>query len=197
MPHVVYVLVDPRTDAIRYVGYTNDPERRLRAHMKPSGLRGHAHRENWLRSLRAEGVWPDLVVIAQRQTHEDIQEAEREAIARLRVAGHDLTNGTPGGDGGPTTKGRTPTAEEVSRRVATRRGYRHSEETRRLISERTMGRGRGVPLSPEHRAKIGAASRGHQKTQQQLTRQSVSMTGKKAGWRWRVVDGKRVWFPPD
>jgi hypothetical protein len=197
MAHVVYVLVDPRTDAIRYVGYTNDPERRLRGHMKPSRLRGHAHRDNWLRSLRDAGVWPDLIVIAQRQSHEDIQKVERETIARLRAEGHDLTNGTPGGDGGPTTKGRRPPPDEVARRVATRRGYSHSEETRRLISERTMGRGRGVPLSAEHRAKIASKSLGRPKTPIQLARQSASMTGRKAGWRWRVVDGKRVWFPPD
>ena len=40
-----------------------------------------------------------------------------------------------------------------------KRGYKHSEETKQKISQKTKGR-KMQPFSEEHRAKIGAAHKG-------------------------------------
>src|SRR5689334_21056658 len=48
---VIYVLVDPRTDEIRYVGQTYQPERRLRTHVR--GDQYNPEKDTWTRELRA------------------------------------------------------------------------------------------------------------------------------------------------
>jgi len=57
-------------------------------------------------------------------------------------------------------------------------GHRHSEETKRRISEAKRGRIYG-PQSAERRAKIGAAHKGRVITPEQRARISASLTGRK------------------
>jgi hypothetical protein len=46
-PIYIYGLVDPRTDKIRYVGKSNNPERRLYAHIKDVAV----NREELMKAL--------------------------------------------------------------------------------------------------------------------------------------------------
>ena len=59
----IYALVDPRDDAIRYVGKSHRPERRLREHIKGARDGKKTHCCNWLRELGREGVKPEMVLI--------------------------------------------------------------------------------------------------------------------------------------
>lgn len=194
MTFYVYGLEDPRTNALRYVGYTGDVRYRLFQHTKPSKNRGHCHRANWLRELRGLGLCPDLLLIATRKTRAEAQQAERDAITRFRSEGCDLVNGTPGGDGGPTMLGRKLTPEQCAKIGAAHRGLKRSPETCKRISIASLGRGKGVPLSEEHRKKIGLAQRDRVIPEDQRLRISIKNKGRLAGMRWRVEGGRRVWY---
>lgn len=55
-PAISSALIDPRTDAVRYVGKTvRTARRRLRRHMAECYLAAGTHKDRWLRALRAKG----------------------------------------------------------------------------------------------------------------------------------------------
>lgn len=118
----IYALSDPLTpDKIRYVGKSNDPKHRLQNHRIPLALTKTHHRANWIRSL--EGRKPVLRILAT-VSMAGWERHERAWITRLRNAGHDLVNTVRGGEGGATYG---------------HLGRKHSEETKRRISEAKKG----------------------------------------------------------
>ena len=98
MADVIYGLVDPRTENIRYIGKTNQKlQARLRAHINE---RASCHRCNWIAELRRAGLEPNIVPI-ETCARWSWQETERFWIKAFRLAGAQLTNNTSGGDGVP------------------------------------------------------------------------------------------------
>jgi hypothetical protein len=136
----IYALIDPRetddVNSIRYIGKTNDPNKRIGRHLAcaRNGSRTHCH--NWIRQLLAVGLTP-TVSILETTTRVAATYREREWIAHLRTAGCPLTNLTDGGEGGL--------------------GCRHSPETRAKIGAAHLGK----KLSPEHRIKLSASHVGN------------------------------------
>lgn len=101
--HRVYALTDPATGEVRYVGKCKGTaESRLRGHLHEArtGSRNN-HRLAWLRGLLAIGSAPGVVELARFGTGEAAIIAERCWIARYRIAGARLVNGTDGGEGMP------------------------------------------------------------------------------------------------
>lgn len=94
---IIYVLCDPVTQQIRYVGKTMRGLARVKWHMYERGRR--THKDNWIRSLKKRGLEPEAVIIKEHAAPGDLDEAERFWIAYLRCIGADLTNATAGGDG--------------------------------------------------------------------------------------------------
>jgi hypothetical protein len=103
-PHSVYYLVDPRTHAPRYVGFSEHPERRFDGHVK--FLRGSTHKATWIRSLLDVGLLPILSIKCIVYSKLEACRIETALIASLKSRGFDLTNATPGGEGGATMTGR-------------------------------------------------------------------------------------------
>lgn len=128
----VYGLHDPRTGELRYIGKSDDPRYRLIGQLNED--RG-THRCNWIRSLRREGLRPVQVIIDAVPARTDWQTIERAYIAAARRDGHQLTNGTDGGEG---VCGLAPETRERLRRASI--GRRHSAETRRKMSAAKKGR---------------------------------------------------------
>lgn len=96
----IYALRCPETGAVRYIGKSNDPARRLNAHVSRAISTGEQHHSaNWIRALVARGLRPDLEVLAKVSPIEDWRDVERAYIAKAREAGLDLTNTSPGGEG--------------------------------------------------------------------------------------------------
>lgn len=171
MQVTIYGLFDPAApDAIRYVGKSTHAEKRLGAHLRSRGV--NAHRENWIASVRAAGRTPAFVVLDTAATDAEANELERQHIARLRAAGADLTNKTDGGDGQPKgwnppehwraahrgrLKGRKRNREVVDRIARALQGHSVSPETRAKIGAANTGR-RHPPRSEEYRAKLSAAA---------------------------------------
>jgi len=160
---VIYLLADPRTHQIRYVGKTNQKlSARVTAHMLDTTK---CHRVHWLNELKALGLRPNVAILSQNFNGRTWQEEERFWIRKLREGGVNLTNNTLGGDG---VSGVTGEAKE--RMLATWRGRKHSpetieklkiarakrvtsEETRKKMSDARRGKKR-APFSAEHRKKL-------------------------------------------
>lgn len=182
----IYVLRDPRTNAIRYCGKTGvQTQARFKTHISHARTGfDKSHKANWIKQLLKLGFEPVLEVIFTWTADEVDPDAwkgfERHWIAELRRLGHDLTNHTEGGDG---LSGAVLTAIHKERIAASKRGKPRSAETKAKVSAAK----RGKKLAREHieklrqagflrtqteeaRAKIGLANRGGSgKTNEKLT----------------------------
>jgi hypothetical protein len=199
-PWLIYILADPRTGEVRYVGVTFRKRQRFNEHISTASNGGKTHRDCWIRSLLALSLRPEYRVI-QIGSGEGWQQAERDWIAHYRPSGR-LVNITDGGEGLP---GYIPT-EELRRKWSQMRkgvkyapgrtpamlGKRHSPEAREKIREAGAGRKqpesarakisaarRGKPLSAEHRTLLSEAHRGKILTETHKRKIADSTTGRK------------------
>lgn len=89
---LIYALRDPRDGSVRYVGKTDNLERRLKHHIatrREKNVRGA-----WLCELHAAGLSPVMVVL-QEVSAERWQHAERRWIRRLAERAQGLLNKHP------------------------------------------------------------------------------------------------------
>lgn len=101
MPYI-YALIDPRDEAVRYIGKASDVRVRYQQHCCRSTLqRARTHKERWLAALDDAGHKPVVAVLAE-VSEEDWSDLERAYIATARQIGYPLTNGDEGGLGGQT-----------------------------------------------------------------------------------------------
>ncbi|TAK97633.1 MAG: hypothetical protein EPO08_21015 [Rhodospirillaceae bacterium] len=114
---LIYGLIDPRNGELRYVGKSTSGLKRPRQHIFPSMIKaaGDTYKTRWLRQLLAKNLKPDIEVLENCDSPEDLNEAERHHIAYWKFLGCRLTNLTSGGDG--------------------LCGYRHTDESRFKISK--------------------------------------------------------------
>lgn len=178
----IYGLADPRSGHLRYVGKT--------ARTLSARLRGHIevrhksfHNARWIQSLWDRGLRPDIFLIDEVQGSGS--DEERFYIAYFKSIGCALTNATEGGEGW------TPSPEVREKLRAAATGRTHSDATKqklrdgnlgkkmspdaiartraallgRRFSEETLGKMRAAALhrSPEWRAKVSAAAKGHKR----------------------------------
>lgn len=99
----IYLLVDPVSKEVRYVGKANNPQRRYAQHIGAHELQKQSHKANWIKRLQADGQNPELHIYAEC-TLEEWSEAEKETIRLYQSLGARLTNGDEGGKG--ATQGR-------------------------------------------------------------------------------------------
>lgn len=87
----VYVLIDPRSGDIRYVGETSDPVARLRAHSSVTTKR--CARRDWVESLRHDFLCPVMFVVGRGGRPE-----EAVALAHVLATGADVLNSGGGNE---------------------------------------------------------------------------------------------------
>lgn len=185
----IYGLTDPRNNQLRYVGYTDNLKRRLNKHLNDKEV---THKTCWIKSMRADGVLPDVFVI-EETSKQECQATERFWIAYFRYVGCDLTNSNDGGNGGlnpsPETRekqrlshlGKTPSPATRAKVAAKSQG--------RVLSKRTtsakgatpmiMGKDGKLTLAPESLAKISAKNKGRKHTPTARAKMSMAKTGRK------------------
>lgn len=134
--YTVYVLVDPRTHLIRYVGQTVHFLGRLHKHQ--NGKAG-GHRGNWIRTLIAEGLNCEGIIVEEGLSNVEADEWEQRWIALGRASGWPLTNLTDGGGGAS--------------------GYVFPEEVKAKISANNRIALKGRKISPEWRSKLREAAK--------------------------------------
>lgn len=147
MKHIIYALIDPNTDQIRYIGKTSNLSRRLITHHSPSSIKTNTHKNNWLRSLISNGQKAKCMIIQTYNTKEELIWAEKIWIANYRILNCNLVNATNGGEGGKTSS-RSGSNNPMF-------GRRHSKETKNKM--RTAAYKRDLTISPEKQKVMQAA----------------------------------------
>jgi hypothetical protein len=129
----IYILIDPITNEIRYVGKANNVKERFKNH-KNRCRDTNTYKRHWINKLRLKGLYPELEVIDIVPISE-WHYWEKFWISYFKSIGCRLTNTTSGGDGsvcGNKTSfkpGHTPW----------NKGYSPSEETKLKISNALKG----------------------------------------------------------
>lgn len=126
----IYVLKDPDTGQVRYVGKADDPYRRFKQHV---GYFSKTHRTCWIRKLKSLGKLPILEILDEISI-EHWQQWEVAWIEYFKEQGCDLVNGTLGGEGLLATP---ETKQKISQAL---KGIVRSPETRLKISRAHKGR---------------------------------------------------------
>jgi hypothetical protein len=90
VPYYIYELVDPRTDQIRYVGITNNPELRLYQHTNCIDATGV--KLAWLEEMRNDRVKPIMRIIETTDSKQQAEAQEKHWIQEFIKSGFDLVN---------------------------------------------------------------------------------------------------------
>lgn len=181
----IYALCDPDTQEVRYVGKTDDIQKRYEQHIwiKTSP---NTYRKSWIKSLQKQGKQP-LIKVLEEVNASIWKERERWWIAEMRRQGARLTNLTNGGDG---IDGLRHTPESLKKMSEAHKGYVTSPETRAKLRETSKAYASqdevkkktsqihtgkevsdatraklsasriGMEFSPEHRANLSSARKG-------------------------------------
>jgi len=148
--YLIYGLIDPRDNQMRYVGATKNIYKRLSRHM--AGNKSNVDRVSWLESLKSENLVPSVFDIDEVDERE-WEEAERFWIEYYQHLGMPLLNRATGG--------RTGTRMSKSARKAlsesTKRRYENPEEREKTrLSQPQLGK----PLSKEHKRRLSQSLKG-------------------------------------
>lgn len=165
MQGIIYTLTDPRTNLIRYVGQTTrKPKVRLNGHISTTKFKIErqerlTHKENWLKELIELKIADDIIIsIIEKCEVEVLDEREIFYIAKIKKTTN-LTNSSEGG------------------KAAMTRGQKHTEETKKKISESLKNSKvfQKAVRSEERRKKIGNKSRLWERTKEQRLKQSTTL----------------------
>lgn len=161
---LVYALVDPRTEHIRYVGLSTRGLERPQEHFKKPLKNDHSHRANWLRGLLLAGLKPTIKVIEYCGSETYLSESEEGWISLLKQMGCPLTNHKSGGFNGK------PSEETKIKMSLAQKGRTFSLDTRQKMGAAQTGSknkwfGTGGPMfgkshTPEARRKIAEGGKG-------------------------------------
>jgi hypothetical protein len=58
----IYILIDPRTNMVRYVGKANNVTQRYRAHLNRA-RKHQIHKKNWIEQLKRLGLKPIIEIV--------------------------------------------------------------------------------------------------------------------------------------
>ena len=160
---------------IRYIGQTVDLRSRKSCHRTRSKRGDKTALYDWMR--KHEGRYGYLIL------NEDAtwNETEIGLIRSFRGFGHSLLNLTDGGDG---TIGHKQSIEHIEKVQKARAGYRHSEETKRRISEGNTGKKHpnkrpAPPISEETRQRYIDSHKGIRPSEETKKKMSVANMGRK------------------
>ena len=129
----IYVLRDPTSLAIRYVGHSRNAAKRFVRHLTDTAS---THKVRWIASLKRLGLRP-VVEVVDSVSSDAAPSAEIAWIARLRASGCELTNSTDGGEGcaglepAPEVRAKLYAAAHTGRDL----GYLRTQEVANKISE--------------------------------------------------------------
>jgi len=157
--NVIYGLIDPTTNEIRYIGKAIDLYTRIRNHYKPSRLISKTHKNNWINKLLNDGEKPLVVVLEIINQTIELNDAEIKWIKHYKDLGCDLTNGTEGGDGGkmsPESIEKMKLTKNLNKQEGFWLNKKFSDEHKKNISESKKGK----EISEETKLKLSESHKG-------------------------------------
>jgi len=92
--YFIYELVDPRTGQSHYVGKTNNPAKRLMAHVSSSSSDNacNAEKKAWIQELLAEGLQPKINILEEVKDARLVRNREKHWIRTYISRGIALMN---------------------------------------------------------------------------------------------------------
>lgn len=92
----IYALLDPTTNQIKYIGQTNNIERRFNDHLSSSlnekSDSYNTYKARWIRKLLSNNIKPIIQIVEECENLEQSNLKERFHIEKLTNEGHKLTN---------------------------------------------------------------------------------------------------------
>ena len=182
----IYALCDPDTAMVRYVGKSDNPEKRLRGHFYE---KSKTHKTNWINTLKKQNKKPVLKII-EEVDRSAWEASEIKWIAYYRNLSGNLTNTTDGGD----YLVHTP---EICRKISeSKMGHIVTEETRKKISlakknpsieyrKKLSEALKGRKLSSETRKKMSQAFKGRVYSKETRSKMPVAQYGKTHSYETR------------
>lgn len=137
----IYVLIDPETQQVRYVGKANNISQRYKAHLNRA-RKHQIHKLNWINSLKVKRLKPIIEVIDVVPI-KDWVFWETYWISQFKTWGFDLINYTHGGDGATFANQTSFKKGHIPYNL----GQSFSQEVRDKISKSLLGL-KNKPLSP-------------------------------------------------
>lgn len=203
---IVYALVDPRDEAIRYIGITSNADKRRGQHLEESKPVGGTYYRRWQKKLRRLGLKPGWKVLEENLTWKRACELEQRWIVHGREEGWPLVNANDGGNGiGPEAMrliwanrseeerqyiiepfhkaAHAPEARAKAAKTLKKRGFWDYDEERKKKCGNAM---RGKEHSPEAKAKISAALKRHKKSPEHVARATAAMKATKNTPEWKA-----------
>lgn len=140
MQHLIYKLLDPRTNEIRYIGRTkHTPSKRLYEHCTLRNLKSNTHKNHWIKQLISLNLRP-LIEIIEYVDVTQVFVREIYWIQFYKTNGYNLTNTSDGGDG---SFGYKMNDESIQKSLNSRRingTLKRSDECKRRISLAQKGK---------------------------------------------------------
>ncbi len=191
----IYALLDPSTREIRYIGKSDNPDRRIYEHIVNRNSL-NTHKANWINSVFNKGFRP-LIEIIDEVSETEWQAAEAAYIAFFKEEGCNLVNATSGGEGVGSGKdspnfGRKHSSDELEKMRLANIGKKMSPESCAKNRAARLGRKlsaahcaklsasfKGKIKSSDHRARIGASNKGKKRSLVACANNSMAQKGKK------------------
>lgn len=178
----IYTLTDPITLKVKYVGKSNNPQRRFWQHCS---IFLKNHKSNWIKSLIKKNKKPILKII-DRVLISEWEIWEKFWINIFKSKGYKLVNGTDGGKCASKSK-------KVAKKISdSKKGYKHTEETKKKISEARTGKPSNNPnilqqikkarksRTQETFNKISMSKLGKKRNSETIEKMKIALKGKKA-----------------
>lgn len=169
----IYVLIDPLTNLIRYVGKSNNPKKRLEGHLID---KAKTYKVKWIKSLQKKESKPILEVIDEVSL-DQWEFWEQHYISLYKSWGFKLTNGTLGGGG---SAGHAMTEEGKQHLRNINLGKVQSKETieKRIKSvKETVEKSieeKGYYISKEHRAAVSQSRKNKKATKESIEKRTAT-----------------------
>lgn len=158
----LYILKDPLTKEIRYVGYSKRVKKRLWEHIRDAKSGVKTHKSNWIKSILVRGELPIIEVVESTNNIEQIKICEIKLISELRGIGVNLTNLTIGGDGNSSKMKKDHPMRNWNK------GRKMSESSKKKLSESRIG----IVFSEEHKKKLSKSKIGKKIAQDVIDRRN-------------------------
>ena len=188
----IYVLRDPDTKAVRYVGKADNLDRRFMDHIKSTRREKYKnnYKSRWIESLLRVDKKPEMVPI-EEVTEETWRDRECYWISFYRGIGARLTNTARGGNGGVEKR----SVASRKKQGDTLRGRKRGEEFCRTMSLANKGK---APSEATRKAQIAAIT-GKKQSPETIAKRTKNSKGNTYAVKYQYIatdpDGKEYHVP--